>query len=63
MAREIQTYSNRANAARAARLAIKKVFGDAYEAFEGVDYIIHPKGRCGGLRERFGFQLISVVEG
>ena len=54
-----ETYSTRANAARAARIAAKKIFGDAYEAFEGVDFIVHPKGRCGGLRERFGYELVG----
>lgn len=55
------TYATRANAARAAKTQAKKHFGDAYEAFEGVDFIIHPKGNCGGFRERYAFELIGAA--
>lgn len=57
----INTYPTRATAARAAKAQAKKHFGDRYEAFEGVDFIIHAKGKCGGFRERYSFRLIGAL--
>ena len=38
-------YKHRTSAHRAAKVALKRVFGQSFEAYEGPDYQIHPETR------------------
>ena len=61
-----KTYSTRAAAVRAARQACRKALNaPAYEAHEGVDYTIHPRGRWDTpgpwYRQPHGYELLITV--
>jgi hypothetical protein len=51
-------YRSKSAAVRAARKAAKHFYGSSYEAKEGVDYIIHPKGTRGTLREHYSYERL-----
>lgn len=55
--REAALYATRASAVRAARQTAKAIFGKAFEAHEGPDFIIHPVPVGFYRPDRFKFQF------